>query len=70
MSEMAAIIVLAGVGFLTIAAVVTFAVIVAGIRKGDRRHLVNAPRSDSDAFARRILVGVRHPAQYMNGEDQ
>jgi hypothetical protein len=67
---MAAIIVLAGVGVLTIAAVVTFAVIVTGIRKGDRRHLVNAPRSESDAFARRILVGVRHPAQDMNGEDQ
>ena len=59
---MPAIIVLAGVGFLAVAAVVTLAVIIVGIRKGDRRHLVNAPQSNSDAFARRLLVGVRHPA--------
>jgi hypothetical protein len=59
---MPAIMVLAGVGFLAIAAVVILTVIVIGIHKGDRRHLINAPRSNSDAFARRILVGIRYPA--------
>ena len=58
---MPAIIVLAGVGFLAISAAVTFAVIVIGIHRGDRRHLINAPRSNSDAFARRIIVGIRYP---------
>jgi hypothetical protein len=59
---MPAIIVLAGVGFLGISAAVILAVLIIGIHKGDRRHLINAPRSTSDAFARRLLVGVRYPA--------
>ena len=58
---MPAIIVLAGVGFLAVSAAVTLAVIIIGIHRGDRRHLINAPRSNSDAFARRILVGIRYP---------
>jgi hypothetical protein len=58
---MPAIIVLAGVGFLGIAAAVTLTVLIIGIHRGDRRHLRNAPRSSSEAFARRILVGVRYP---------
>ena len=61
---MPAIIVLAGVGVLAISAAVVFAIAVAGIRKGDRRHLINAPRSHSDAIARRVLVGIR----YQDGE--
>jgi hypothetical protein len=59
---MTAIIVLAGVGFLAISAAVTLVVIIIGIHRGGRRHLINAPRSNSDAFARRLLVGVRYPA--------
>lgn len=59
---MPAIIVLAGVGFLAISAAVILAVLIIGIHRGDRRHLINAPRSSSDAFARRLLVGVRYPA--------
>ena len=59
---MPAIIVLAGVGFLAVAAAVAFTVIAIGIHKGDRRHLINAPRSNSDASARRLLVGIRYPS--------
>jgi hypothetical protein len=59
---MHAIMVLVGVGFLAVSAAVTFVVIIIGIHRGDRRHLINAPRSTSDAFTRRILVGVRYPA--------
>jgi hypothetical protein len=58
---MPVIIILAGVGFLAISAAVTLAVITIGIHRGDRRHLINAPRSNSDVFARRILVGIRYP---------
>jgi hypothetical protein len=63
-TEMPAILVLAGVGVMAAVALVILAVLVIGIRRGDRRHLANAPRSVSDAFARRLLVGVRYPAQY------
>jgi hypothetical protein len=59
---MPAIIVLAGVGFLAISTAAIFTVIIIGIHKGDRRHLINAPQSNSDAFARRVLVGIRYPA--------
>lgn len=58
---MPAIMVLAGVGFLAIVAIVILTVIVIGIHKGDRRHLINAPRTTSDAFTRRLLVGIRYP---------
>jgi hypothetical protein len=59
---MPAIIVLAGVGFLAVSAAVTLTVIIIGIHRGDRRHLINAPRSNSDAFSRRLLVGIRYPS--------
>lgn len=58
---MSPIIVLAGVGVLAVAALVVLAVLIIGINRGDRRHLSNAPRSASDAFARRLLLGVRFP---------
>jgi hypothetical protein len=60
---MTAILVLAGVGIIAAFALAILAVLITGIRRGDRRHLVNAPRSASDALARRLLVGVRYPAQ-------
>jgi hypothetical protein len=44
---------------LTGAAIMTFAILVIGIRKGDRGHLANAPRSGCDAFSRRCLIGIR-----------
>jgi hypothetical protein len=59
---MSPILVLAGVGVLAVAAVVTLAVLIIGIQRGDRRHLASGPRSASDAFARRLLLGVRYPA--------
>jgi hypothetical protein len=58
---MSPILVLAGVAVLAVSAAVILAVLIIGIRRGDRRHLANAPRSQSDAFARRLLVGVRYP---------
>jgi hypothetical protein len=59
---MSPIVVLAGVGVIAVAAAVTIAILIIGIRRGDRRHLASAPRSVSDAFARRLLLGVRYPA--------
>ena len=65
---MPALLVLAGVGFLAVSAAVILAVVIIGIRRGDKGRLVNAPRSNSDAFARRILVGVRYPADDPDGD--
>jgi hypothetical protein len=64
------ILVLAITGILTAAVIVILAVLVIGIRRGDRGHLSNSPCSNSDAFARRILVGVRYPRESEEGEDQ
>jgi hypothetical protein len=64
---MSPILVLAGVGVLAVAAVVTLGVLVIGIRREDRRyrrgqrHLLSAPRSNSEVFARRVLSGSRSP---------
>jgi hypothetical protein len=58
---MPAIIVLVGVGVMAISAVVIFTILIIGIRRGDRRHLASAPQSNSDAFARSLLLGVRYP---------
>jgi len=62
--------VLAGVALLAVAATVIFAVLVAGIRRGDRGHLASKPDSPSSAFARLILVGVRYPSRTEGGEGQ
>lgn len=59
---MAVILMLAGVGVMAVAAAVTLAILIIGIQRGDRRHLTSAPRSASDALARRLLLGVRYPA--------
>jgi hypothetical protein len=59
---MPAIIVLVGVGVIAVSAAVTFAVLIIGIRRGGRRHLASGPQSNSDTFARRLLLGVRYPA--------
>jgi hypothetical protein len=67
---MPAIIVLAGVGVITVSAVVIFTILVIGIRRGDRRHLANAPQSNSDAHARSLLLGVRYPAPTPESENQ
>jgi hypothetical protein len=44
---------------LTGAAIGVFALLILGIRKGDRGHLALAPRSSSETVARRCLVTVR-----------
>ena len=67
---MPAILVLAGVGIMTASAVVILAALIIGIHRGDRSHLANKPQSNSDALARRFLVGVRYPAQNDEGTDQ
>ena len=41
-------------------AAIAFAVIVAGIRQGDRSPLTSDPASQADAIARRIVGGVRY----------
>jgi hypothetical protein len=62
--------------FLLVVAVLAFAatgILVAltiGIRLGDRGHLTNAPRSQSDALARRLLVGTRYPSESTEESDQ
>ena len=58
------ILILAGVGVMAVATVVTLAVLIIGIRRADRRHLANGPRTHAEAFARRLLLGVRHPAPH------
>jgi hypothetical protein len=62
--------ILAGVGVLAVVALGILAVLIIGIRRGDRSHLANEPESRSDAFARRILVGIRYPSERNGGEDQ
>jgi hypothetical protein len=67
---MSLIIVLAGVGVMAVSAALTLAVLIIGIRRGDRRHLASAPQSNSDAFARRLLLGVRYPAPSPESETE
>lgn len=66
---MSPIIVLAGVGIIAVLALATLAVLIIGIHRGDRHHLADAPRSGSEALARRLLVGVRYPGNE-EGEEQ
>lgn len=41
-------------------AAIAFAVIVAGIRQGDRAPLTSDPAGHADAIARRVIGGVRY----------
>jgi hypothetical protein len=59
---MSPIFVLTGVAVMAVSAAVALTVLIIGIRRGDRRHLASAPHSNPDAFARRVLLGVRYPA--------
>lgn len=65
-----AILVLVSTGFLVVAATVIFMVLVVGIRRGDRGHLSNLANSNSETFARRILIGVRYPSESEKEESQ
>lgn len=64
------VVILAGVGTLVAVAVGILAVLIVGIRRGDRGHLANTPKSHPDAIARRILVGIRYPSDNSEGDDQ
>lgn len=67
---MSPIVVLAGVGVMAVSAAVTLVVLIIGIHRADRRHLANAPRSHSEAFARSLLLGVRYPAPSRESESE
>lgn len=62
------IIVVAGVGGMAVSSAVALAVLIIGIRRGDRHRLANAPQSNPDAFARRLLLGVRYPEESSDEE--
>jgi hypothetical protein len=68
-----AVLLLAGIGLLSITLLAIFAAMVIGIQRGDRErrgHLFNAPECHSDALTRRLLVGVRNSAQITEENDQ
>jgi hypothetical protein len=57
-------IILAASPLLLLGAVAFLALIVAGIRKGDRRNLASPPRGRIDAITRRVVgLGVRHQGE-------
>jgi len=64
------LLILIGVALLAGIGLGVLALLVIGIRRGDRAHLTNEPDSHPDAFARRLLVGVRYPSESNEGEDQ
>jgi len=64
------LLVLIGVAVLAGVSLGFLAMLIAGIRRGDRAHLANAPGSHADAIARRLLVGVRYPSDSNAGEEQ
>ena len=66
----APLLILAGVALLAGVGLGILALLITGIRRGDRSHLINAPGSHSDAIARRLLVGVRYHSDSDEGEDQ
>jgi hypothetical protein len=60
------LLVIAGVGLLSVILLAVFALLVIGIQRCDhshRGHLFDAPECHSDALARRFLVGVRRSTQ-------
>jgi hypothetical protein len=66
----APLLILAGVALLAGIGLGILAMLIAGIRRGDRGHLTNAPGSRPDAIARRLLVGVRYPSDSNEEEDK
>jgi len=67
------ILILAGIGLLSMALLGLFAAIVIGIHRGDRErrgHLFDAPAAHSDAISRRLLVGTRNYSQVTKENDK
>jgi hypothetical protein len=56
-------VILAASPLLFLVAVAFLALIVAGIRKGDRRDLASPPSSRIDAITRRVVGGVRRQGE-------
>jgi len=54
---------------MAVSAAVTLAALIIGIHRGDRRHLASKPQSNPDAFARRLLLGIRYPASLPESAD-
>jgi hypothetical protein len=67
---MSPVMVLVVTGVIALAAAGILLTLAIGIRMGDRGHLARAPRSQSDAFARRLLVGIRRPAESSEETDK
>jgi hypothetical protein len=68
-----AIVTLAISAFLSGAVTAVFAMLVAGIHAGDRRHLTTAPDGQLEALTRTTLgVGTRtrHPASHGDGDGE
>lgn len=63
------ILVLVGTGIIAVMLLVTLAAVVIGIHRGDR-HLTSTPQSHTDAFARRVLTGIRLYGGSTNGDGQ
>jgi hypothetical protein len=62
----APVLVLAGVGLLSVFLLAIFAVLVIGIQRGDRQrrgHLFHTPRCYSDALSRQVLVRIRYSTE-------
>jgi hypothetical protein len=64
------LLVLAGVALLAAIGLGILALLITGIRRGDRGHLTSAPGSHPDAIARRLLVGVRYPSDSNEEQDK
>ena len=67
------VLVLAGIGLLFVALLSVFTVLVIGIQRcdrGRRGYLFDTPEDLSDAFTRRLLVGVRCSAQVTKENDK
>lgn len=67
------VLVLAGIGLLSVALLSLFTVLVIGIQRcdrGRRGHLFGTPEDLSDAFTRRLIVSVRESAQVTEENDK
>jgi hypothetical protein len=60
------VLILAGAALIAVALTALLTAVVIGIQRGDRGrrgHLYHTPECYSDTLSRRLLVGIRHPAQ-------
>jgi hypothetical protein len=67
---MSPVMVLVVAGVIALVAAGILLTLIIGIRLGDRSHLASAPRSQSDAFVRRLLVGIRRASESSEEPDK